>query len=86
MACICPHDFKACPDDLCRGSGTCAVNGRDLLERCASCGQVYSRDYNIDCACDSDDQIDPDECHHGVPFSEVCDDCEDDAEDDDATE
>jgi len=83
MACICPHDLKACPDDLCLGSGTCSVNGWGLLEQCASCGQTYSRDDGIDCACDSDDPFDTDECDHGMPFSEVCDDCEDEAVDDD---
>lgn len=53
MSCICPKDFKACTDDLCRGSGTCAINGRELLERCAVCRQTYSE--FTECACDRDD-------------------------------
>lgn len=77
MASICPKDLKPCPDDLCRGSGTCVITRGELLERCGHCGQAYSRDYSIDCACDYDDSDDDEDvCHHGVSFSERCEDCE----------
>lgn len=56
MASICPKDMRECPDDVCRGTGTCAQSGAELMERCAVCGHVYSRDYDIECACESDDE------------------------------
>jgi len=56
MPSICPKDFKSCPDDLCRGSGTCMRTGSELLELCAVCHHVYSPEYDIDCACEPDDE------------------------------
>ncbi len=56
MATICPKDFRPCPDDLCRGSGVCLENGYELLEMCAICRKAYSRDLDIECACDFDDE------------------------------
>lgn len=55
MSTICPSDHRACPDDICRGSGQCAVTGTELLDRCARCGGIYSHDYDIDCECEPED-------------------------------
>lgn len=49
---ICPKDLKPCPDDLCRGSGRCIRTGDDMLDTCDRCGQIYSEEFNIDCACE----------------------------------
>ncbi len=58
MGSICPKDLTACPDDLCRGGGTCLQTGDELWERCDVCGKVYSREWDIECACQPNDEDD----------------------------
>lgn len=61
MASICPSDLRPCPDDVCRGSGVCAQRPHmELLEVCSLCHAVYSRDYDIECQCEPDEQLDDD--------------------------
>lgn len=59
MARVCPVDFRDCPDDICRGSGTCGRSGHDMLDRCDRCNQPVNE--FIWCNCEPDDRIEDDE-------------------------
>lgn len=50
MSTICPKDFTACPDDVCRGSGVCLRTNTELMSRCQRCHAVYGDD--IECECE----------------------------------
>lgn len=67
MSTICRKDGRACPDDVCIGSGTCLRTGTAVLERCMSCGEVYDPEYGVDCACEPEPYIDEFEATGGQP-------------------
>jgi hypothetical protein len=54
MSTICPKDGQPCCDDMCLGSGVCGLTGSELWDYCPLCRTVYSREYDVDCACEPD--------------------------------
>ena len=65
MPTICPKDGKECVDDLCRGTGVCAITGGEMWDRCSRCHAVYSEEFGVDCDCEPCDEYDedgPDDC------------------------
>ena len=59
MSLICPNDGKPCIDDLCRGSGVCALTGTELWDQCHRCHGAYSHDYGVECECELETDDEP---------------------------
>ena len=56
----CPKDLKPCPDDVCRGSGSCLEIDAPLLKKCPRCGALFD-DEVLFCECPPDDWIPDDD-------------------------
>ena len=51
---FCPKTFKPCIDDLCGAGGCFLLGGMPTLEQCSNCGELFSRDGEVDCGCEPD--------------------------------
>jgi hypothetical protein len=77
MATICPKDGKGCIDDMCRGSGVCGITGMEMWDICDRCHGVYSSEFDVECACEPDDDYEDDRddgcprCGNDVPDTDI---------------
>lgn len=53
---ICPKDLRACPDDLCHGSGCMQMDGYPMLSVCPACkGLIDTENADLgSCTCDDE--------------------------------
>lgn len=49
------HCGAHCPDDICRGTQTCMLDGQPIGEECPICREEVIAEYGEECACEREE-------------------------------